>query len=108
MSRFPYPIPQAVKTKRRCMFRMPGRAYDCRAVGKYELDGRGYCASHYDTAWKVANPEYGQQHDWHFHVNRFTGEMDRYETCCRCSAVKVHDGLPQCPCRGRQAEIVLW
>lgn len=104
----PYPAPEHIKTKLRCQFGMPGRRYDCRRVGHYVLDGKRYCAPHYDIAWKRENPEYGQQHDWHIHINRFNGEADKYETCRRCMAIKVHEGLPQCLCRGRQAEIRLW
>ena len=104
----PYPAPPRVKTSKRCQFSMPGRHYNCRRVGAYVLNGKHYCAPHYDTSWKVQNPEYGQQHDWHVHANRFTGEADKYETCRRCGFIRVHDGLPQSPCRGVMPQIVLW
>lgn len=103
----PYSVPEASKTKKRCMFRMPGHAYNCRRLGKYVLNNRGYCAPHYDTTWRLFNPEYGQQHDWHYRVNHITGETYAFETCRRCAAVKVHDGLPQSPCAGKLAQIAL-
>ena len=105
----PYPIPERIKTKKRCQFSLPNRRYNCRCIGAYVLNNNNkhYCAHHYGIAWKVANPEIGQQHDWHIHINRFTGEPDRYETCRRCMVIKVHDGLPQSPCRGVMPQIVL-
>jgi hypothetical protein len=103
----PYPAPEPIKTKRRCQFSMPGRKYDCRAIGKFLLDGKDYCAAHYDTAWKVANPVYGQQHEWHFHVNHLNGNVDPYPSCRRCGSVKQHEGLPQFPCRGSFGQITL-
>ena len=103
----PYTPPTPIQTKLRCQFSLPGRHYNCRAVGKYLLDGKRYCASHYDTKWKVLNPELGQAHDWHFHKNRFTGEEDQYESCRRCMDVRVHEGLPQGPCRGVMPVITL-
>lgn len=96
----PYPSPEPTKTSRRCQFSMPGSHYNCRRIGKYVLAGKGYCAPHYDTTWKVQNPEIGQQHDWHIHVNRFTGQANSYPSCRRCGDIKVHDGLPQSLCRG--------
>ena len=95
-----YPSPTPVPTKKRCQFSPSGMMYDCRRVGKYILNGKRYCAPHYDTTWKVQNPIYGQSHDWRIHVHRFTGEASHYETCRRCGAIKVRDGLPQSPCRG--------
>jgi hypothetical protein len=103
----PYPSPEPIKTKRRCQFSLPGQHYDCRRVGTYVLNSKGYCAPHYDTAWKVANPEIGQQHDWHIRKNHITGEPYPYPTCRRCGAIKVHDGLPQCVCRGKMPQITL-
>lgn len=96
----PYPEPLFVKSKKRCQFRMPKRAYNCRCIGHYDLNGRMYCAHHYDIAWKVSNPEYGQAHQWHFHVNRFTNAVDRYESCKRCGVIRQHEGLPVTPCDG--------
>lgn len=98
---FPYPDPEFVKTKLRCQFSMPGRRYDCRSVGHYILNGRRYCGWHYDTAWKVQNPEFGQQHEWHTRVNKFTGVADPWPSCKQCGDIRVHDGLPQSKCRGK-------
>ena len=103
----PYSVPVAVKTKKRCQFSMPGRHYNCRAMGKYVMCGKGYCAPHYDATWKLANPIIGQQHDWHFRVDMVTGKQYEILTCRMCGAVKVHDGLPQLPCRGKLSRIVL-
>jgi len=103
----PYPTPEAVKTTKRCKFSLPGKRYDCRRIGKYVLNGKGYCALHYDAAWKFQNPEIGQQHEWHIHVNRFTGESYPYPTCRICGAIKVYDGLPQCLCSGKMPVITL-
>lgn len=103
----PYPSPVAIKTKLRCKFSLPGKRYNCRAIGKYVLDGKGYCAHHYDIAWKVLNQIYGQAHDWHVHVNRFTGIADNYPSCRRCGDIKVYDGLPQGTCGGVLPRIVL-
>lgn len=104
----PYPPPERVRTTKRCQFSLPGRRYDCRRVGAYVLNGKHYCAPHYDTTWKVQNPLYGQRHDWHTHVNKFTGQADKYETCRRCGVIRVYEGLPQRPCEGHMPEIVLW
>jgi len=87
---------------------MPGLRYNCRCIGHYVLTGKHYCTLHYDTAWKAANPIIGQQHEWHIRINSVTGEPDQYTTCRRCGSIKVHDGLPQSPCRGNLAKIVLW
>ena len=103
----PYKPPQRIKTKLRCKFSMPGRKYNCRNIGMFLLNGKGYCAMHYDTAWRVLNPEFGQAHDWHRHVNKFTGEAYPYDTCRRCTAIRYHEGLPQSPCRGKIPIIVL-
>lgn len=103
----PYPSPVAISTTVRCKFSMPGRKYDCRRVGKYVLDGKGYCAPHYDTTWKVCNPIYGQQHEWHFHVNHITGAVDKYESCRRCGNIRLHEGLPLIPCEGKMPRITL-
>lgn len=103
----PYPTPTWVKTKRRCMFRMPGRAYNCRAIGAYVLNGRCYCAAHYDTAWKVANPIYGQQHDWQWEKTFKKGD-DMHECCALCGIGRPYDGLPLNPCDGKMPRIVLW
>ena len=103
---FPYLPPAKVKTEKRCQFLVFGRR--CRCVGHYVLTGKHYCASHYDAAWKVANPIIGQQHAWHVRVNRTTGDPDKYETCGRCGSIKVYDGLPQSPCKGSMPKIVLW
>jgi len=105
--KLPYPPPRKEKTGKRCQFRLPGRRYDCRRVGCYVLSGRCYCAAHYDTAWMVENPEYGQQHKWHIRRNHITGEYYPYETCAVCGAIKVHQGLPQSPCDGKQPRITL-
>lgn len=98
----PYPIPVKQKTTRRCQYHLPGKRYNCRAVGHYvmEANGKRYCGPHYDAKWKFLNPEFGQQHDWHIHVNKFTGAPDRYPTCRRCGDIKVYDGIVQLPCRG--------
>lgn len=99
--------PEPIKTTRRCQFSLPGTHYDCRYLGKYILNGKGYCAPHYDTAWRMLNPEIGQQHDWHVHVNRFTGDRSPYPTCRICGSIKVHDGLPQALCRGTMPRITV-
>ena len=103
----PYPEPERIATRLRCQFSLPGRRYDCRHIGHYVLNGKRYCATHYDTKWKFMNPIYGQQHDWHIHLNRFTGEADKYETCKRCGSVKQHEGLAQEPCYGKMPRITL-
>jgi len=103
----PYPPPERIKTKRRCMFRLPHKRYDCRSLGVYILNGRGYCAAHYDTAWKVQNPVLGTAHDWHFHMNTCNGRLDPYESCRRCGEIRPHEGLPVNPCRGVMPRIVL-
>jgi len=90
----PYPAPQAIKTKRRCKFSLPKMRYDCRCMGRFVLDGVGYCAAHYDIAWRVANPEHGQQHEWCFK------EWARWEMCRRCGSIRPYDGLPFVPCNG--------
>ncbi len=92
---------------RRCQYRLPGMHYNCRAVGKYELSGRFYCAHHHRIRERVENPELGQQHDWHRHVNRITGAVDTYESCRRCGNVRQREGLPQSPCPGKMPRIVL-
>lgn len=102
-----YDPPSPTPTKLRCQFSLPGRKYDCRRVGLYHLDGKRYCAPHYDTSWKVANPIFGQAHEWHIHVNRFTGESDRYPTCRRCADIRPNDGLPLLPCDGKMPQITL-
>lgn len=99
----PYPPPAAIKTKLRCKFSLPGRKYNCRAMGKFIFNGKGYCAPHYDMTWKAQNPEYGQQHDW---MDRTVGNHT-YPVCTRCAAIKPHDGLPLSPCKGHLARIVL-
>lgn len=76
-------------------------AYNCRRVAHYEHSGRLYCACHYDIAWKRDNPELGQAHLWHYHVNRFTGKSDVYETCHKCGAIRQREGLPWTPCDGK-------
>lgn len=107
MSIIPYPPPQAIKTKLRCKFSLPGIHYNCRAVGKYILGGKGYCAAHYDAVWRFKNPVYGQQHDWHLHVNQYTGETWPYETCRRCGDIRQREGLAQGPCKGHMPRIEL-
>lgn len=105
----PYPIPIPVKTTLRCQFVLPGKRYNCRSVGKYVMDqdGRRYCGRHYDLRWKYLNPIVGQQHEWHFHVNHLNGEADRYECCKRCMMIRVYEGLPQMPCKGKMDRITL-
>lgn len=103
----PYTFPDWVKTKRRCMYRLPGMAYNCRSIGCFVLNGRGYCAHHYDVSWRTQNPEQGQAHLWHFHVNRFTGELDKYESCKRCGNIRQREGLPFTPCDGKMPTIEL-
>ena len=76
----PYPPPERVRTTKRCQFSLPGRRYDCRRVGAYVLNGKHYCAPHYDTTWKVQNPLYGQRHDWHAHVNKGDLAVNSQET----------------------------
>lgn len=72
------------------------------------LNGRAYCAHHYDVSWKAQNPVYGQQHEWHYRVNRINGQVDAYESCKRCGSVRQREGLPFTPCKGKMPEIVLW
>ncbi len=103
----PYPDPPRIKTKLRCKYSLPGRRYNCRSMGAYVLDGKGYCAPHYDATWKARNPVLGQQHDWHRHANRFTGAEDPYESCRRCGDVRQHEGLAQGPCGGVMPQIAL-
>lgn len=76
--------------------------YDCRALAKYELNGRFYCAAHYDAKWRFENPEHGPQHDW------VPAAVDNrpYHYCKLCLTIKVREGLAQGPCRGR-CKIVL-
>ena len=99
---------------KRCQYRLPGMHYNCRAVGKYTLEDRVYCAHHHSIQFRVLNPQYGQQHDWHNHVNRFTGEVDKYESCRFCGSCKQREGLPQSPCSGpcrivlRESEVAYW
>ena len=94
------PFPEPVSTSLRCQFGLSGHRYNCRCVGKYLLHGKRYCAPHYRTAWLVANPVFGQAHDW---------RLWRDLVCCRrCGATKVHEGLPQEPCKGRMPQIRLW
>lgn len=101
----PYPVPRAIKTKLRCKFSLTGKRYNCRCLGRFMLNGVGYCAAHYDTAWKVANPQYGQQHDWHF--KDLTDREDEWETCRRCGRVRPYEGLPVTPCKGYAATLDL-
>lgn len=98
-----YPIPIAIKTKLRCKFSLPGRKYNCRAMGKFVLNGKGYCAPHYDITWKTQNPVFGQHHEW---VDRTVGDKT-YPVCKRCAAIQQHAGLPQSPCAGHLARIRL-
>jgi hypothetical protein len=91
----PYPAPVRIKTKRRCMFRLPHMRYNCRALGVYVLNGRGYCIRHYDTAWKVQNPVLGTAHQW------------GGTSCLRCGTIRLYDGLPVMPCPGRMPRIIL-
>lgn len=104
---FPYPPPDPIKTTKRCQFSLPGKHYDCRRIGKYVLDSKRYCACHYDTAWKVANPELGQTHEWHLRRNHITGVVYPYQTCKRCGYIRQHEGLPQGPCDGKMPQITL-
>lgn len=97
----PYPVPRAIKTKLRCKFSVPGKRYNCRGVGRFVLNGVGYCAAHYDTAWRIANPEHGQQHDWCFK------EWARWEICRRCGSIRPYEGLPVTPCEGHPATLDL-
>jgi len=90
----PYPAPQSTKTTLRCKFLLTRKRYNCRCLGRFMLNGVGYCAAHYDTAWRIANPEYGQQHDWRFK------EWARWEMCRRCGSIRPYDGLPVNPCNG--------
>ncbi len=103
----PYPEPDTIFTKLRCKYSLPGRKYDCRRIGKYLMDGKGFCAPHYDARWKALHPVLGQSHDWHRHVNRFTGAEDHYESCRRCGHIRQLEGLAQGPCDGVMPEIVL-
>lgn len=105
MSHYPYPVPVAVKTKLRCKYSLPGIHYNCRAMGRFILGEKGYCAPHYDATWKAQNPVYGQQHEWHFRVNRFTGEKARCETCTKCGSIRLREGLAQSPCKGHFDQI---
>jgi len=98
----PYVPPDPIPTTLRCQFSLPGRKYNCRCVGKFMLDGKRYCAPHYDIAWKVANPVYGQQHEWK------TVRGVEWKACSRCAAVQQREGLPQEPCRGGLPTIRLW
>lgn len=101
----PYPPPEAIKTKLRCKFSLPGMHYNCRAMGMFMLNGKGYCAQHYDTTWRTLYPQHGQQHDWHLHMNRYTGVPNHYETCRRCGHIRQRAGLPFSPCDGKMPEI---
>ena len=98
----PYPPPEPIKTTLRCKFGLPGKRYDCRALGKYVLNGVGYCAWHFDTVWKVLNPVFGQAHDWYRRAS------NSYDTCRQCGDIRPHDSLPLSPCRGVMPEIRLW
>ena len=98
----PYPPPEAIKTTLRCKFGLPGKRYDCRALGKFVLNGVGYCACQYDMVWKILNPVFGQVHDWHRRGSSL------YDTCRRCSEIRPHEGLPVPPCRGVMPQIVVW
>lgn len=97
----PYPSPEAVRTDKRCAFKLAGSKYDCRAMGKYVLEGLGYCASHYDLAWRIANPKFGQQHEWG--PNKFLN----CDACVKCGTIRSLEGLPFTPCRGHLPRIVL-
>lgn len=104
---YPYPTPERIPTKTRCKYSLPGRKYNCRCIGHYFISSKGYCARHYDAMWKYINPVHGTQHDWHVHVNKFTGVADSYETCKRCGSIRVYKGIAQCLCRGHMAIIEL-
>ena len=99
-----YPWPVETKTKTRCAYHM----YNCRALGKYVLDGEGYCAAHYDAVWQWRNPILGTQHDW-VPAMRPVGvtATKLYECCSVCGTTKHLQGIAQGPCRGGQARIVL-
>ena len=99
-----YPYPVSVKTTKRCQFGIPGKRYDCRCIGKYLLNGKCYCALHYDTVWKVTNPVYGTQHEWNLDDLRWREFVPH---CVRCGVIRVYEGLPQLPCRGKMPEIIL-
>lgn len=99
-----YDLPERRKTTIRCKFSLPGKYYDCRRLGVYVLGAQGYCLPHYDVAWKVANPEQGPQHDF----SRTMKFQDKdIPICVKCGSIKVHDGLPQCLCKGFHSKIVL-
>jgi hypothetical protein len=91
---------------KRCQYRLPGMHYNCRAVGKYELSGRVYCAWHHRIQEERENPEYGQQHDWTTSASLtklFFGGIDH---CARCGVVRHREGIPQSPCGGKLPRIV--
>jgi len=79
----------------------------CYRVGKYDHEEKRYCGPHYDIAWKATNPIFGQQHDWHVHINQYSQVPDKYESCRRCGSIRQRQGLPQPPCRGKFEPIVL-
>lgn len=103
----PYTPPERIKTTKRCKFSLPGRKYNCRALGRFLLGDKGYCAPHYDATWKATNPVYGQQHDWHIRKNHLTGEPWPYETCRICCDIRHLAGLAQDPCGGKMPTITL-
>ena len=91
-----YPVPVAqLKSKTRCQYNL----YNCRCIGRYELEGKFYCASHYDAVWKWLNPVLGTCHDWEQRPGR------NYPTCRLCLAIKFVDGIAQGPCKGHQSQI---
>ncbi len=97
-----YGIPDRVKTKLRCQFgwQLKDVRYGrCRNIGKYPLSGKRYCVEHHYLAWRIENPEFGQQHSW---------KESAPPVCERCGSIRVHEGLPQKPCKGKFAKIVLW
>jgi len=97
-------FPDPIATKKRCQFTLPNcaRYYDCRRMGKYVLDGKGFCAPHYKIAWELQHPLFGPQHVWELRKG------SPYETCTQCGTVRHHEGFPQDPCRGKLNRIVLW
>lgn len=97
-----YAAPEPIHTDKRCQFALPNRKYNCRAVGRFLLGDKGYCAAHYDLAWRIQNPVFGQQHEW-----GLNGFFPAYRCCVKCGAIELHQGLPQSPCRGHLPRIVL-
>jgi len=97
------PYPEPVRTTKRCQYAMPGTwYYNCRRMGKYLLEDKGFCAPHFSWVWQVLHPVFGTQHDWE------QRPFMSYETCAQCGTVKQHAGIPQDPCRGKVNKIVLW